>query len=42
MVALIASLLFFLSDINLTLRALWLDMPPEVSEHTDPAAEVQP
>jgi len=42
MLALIASLLFFLSDINLTLRALWLDMPPEVSEHTDPAAEVLP
>lgn len=27
MVSLIASLLFFLSDINLSLRALWLEMP---------------
>lgn len=32
MLALIASLLFFLSDINLTLRALWLEIPPEAKE----------
>ena len=29
MLALIICLLFFISDINLSLRALWLDIPPE-------------
>jgi hypothetical protein len=29
MLSLIFSLLFFISDINLSLKALWLEMPPE-------------
>lgn len=29
MLSLIASLLLFISDINLSLKALWLEMPPE-------------
>lgn len=30
LVSLIASLILFISDINVSLRALWLEMPPEV------------
>ena len=29
MLSLIVSLLYFISDINLSLKALWLEMPPE-------------
>jgi hypothetical protein len=29
MLSLIFSLLLFISDINLSLKALWLEMPPE-------------
>jgi hypothetical protein len=32
MLALIVSLLYFLSDINLTLRALWLEIPAEARQ----------
>jgi hypothetical protein len=32
MLALIVSLLYFLSDVNLTLRALWLEIPAEGRE----------
>ena len=30
LICLIASLLLFISDINVSLRALWLEMPPDV------------
>jgi len=34
MLSLIFSLLFFLSDINLSLKALWLEIPPEGRQKT--------
>jgi hypothetical protein len=33
MLSLIVSLLLFISDINLSLKALWLEMPPEGHNH---------
>jgi hypothetical protein len=34
MLSLIVSLILFISDINLSLRALWLEMPPESLDNT--------
>ena len=36
MLSLIFSLLLFISDINLSLKALWLEMPPEGNSDVDP------